>query len=77
MSNAWTGIKSEVCISSYVAKQKKNYCTRSESLWDTTPKEYDKMSPGQCKVNPPSILELTITDHQIHRILQLFWISSI
>jgi len=28
-----------------------------------TQKESDEMSPGQCAVNPPSILESTIPDH--------------
>jgi len=40
-------------------------------------KESDEMSPGQYAVNPPSILESTIPDHQFTEFLQLFWISSI
>jgi hypothetical protein len=62
MSNAWTGIKSEGCISSYVATQK-NYCSIYEGHWDKKQKESDKMSPSQCRVKNPSILELTIPEH--------------
>ena len=56
---------------------KKSYCTRCEGLWEMKQKESDEMSPGQYAVNPPSILESTIPDHQFTEFLQLFWISSI